>query len=83
MSDSTILPAAETPSAKPSRRWPVIVAGLCLVAGAAVGMGWLLNKNQAPAPQLVAEKLGMSRPDGLLETHSLSQLPKEDRKSVV
>lgn len=78
MSDSTVLPAAgETPSAKPARRWPAIVVGVCLVAGVAAGMGWLMHKNKAPAPQLAAEKLGMSRPDGLLETHSLSQLPKD------
>ena len=66
-----------TPAAKPSRRWPAIVVGLCLVAGVVAGMGWLMQKNKAPAPQLAAEKLGMSRPDGLLETHSLSQLPKD------
>ncbi|HEF4761052.1 TPA: DUF2138 domain-containing protein [Pseudomonas putida] len=81
MSDSTDLPAAppaaETPSVKPSRRWPTIVLGLCLVAGVAGGMGWWLHKSKAPAPQLAAEKLGMSRPDGLLETRSLSQLPKD------
>ncbi|AWY41409.1 DUF2138 family protein [Pseudomonas putida] len=75
--DSTAAPAAETPGAKPSRRWPAIVVGLCLVAGVAAGMGWLMHKSKAPAPQLAAEKLGMSRPDGLLETHSLSQLPKD------
>ena len=66
-----------TPAAKPSRRWPAIVVGLCLVAGVVAGMGWLMQKNKAPAPQLAAEKLGMSRLDGLLETHSLSQLPKD------
>ncbi|WP_095197210.1 DUF2138 domain-containing protein [Pseudomonas sp. Irchel 3A7] len=70
-------PAAETPSVKPSRRWPAIVVGACLVAGVAAGMGWLMQKSKAPAPQLAAEKLGMSRPDGLLETRSLSQLPKD------
>jgi len=69
--------AAETPSIKPSRRWPAIVVGLCLIAGVAAGMGWFMQKNKAPAPQLASEKLGMSRPDGLLETHSLSQLPKD------
>ncbi|MGY2340611.1 DUF2138 domain-containing protein [Pseudomonas sp. SDO5532_S415] len=81
MSDSNDLPAAppaaETPSVKPSRRWPAIVVGACLVAGVAGGMGWLMQKSKAPAPQLAAEKLGMSRPDGLLETRSLSQLPKD------
>ena len=77
MSDNTVTPAAETPNAKPSRRWPAIVVGLCLVAGVAAGMGWLMKKSTAPVPQLAAEKLGMSRPDGLLETRSLSQLPKD------
>lgn len=77
MSDNTPVPAAENPGAKPSRRWPAIVVGLCLVAGVAAAVGWLMHKNNTPAPQLAAEKLGMSRPDGLLETHSLSQLPKD------
>jgi len=77
MSDNTVSAAAESPSVKPSRRWPVIVGGLCLVVGVAAGMGWLMKKSTAPAPQLAAEKLGMSRPDGLLETHSLSQLPRD------
>ncbi|MCW8275970.1 DUF2138 domain-containing protein [Pseudomonas sp. PCH199] len=81
MSDTTDLPAAapaaETPSVKPSRRWPAIVVGVCLVAGVVGGMGWLMHKSKAPAPQLVAEKLGMSRPDALLETRSLSQLPRD------
>ncbi|MGE8067593.1 DUF2138 domain-containing protein [Pseudomonas sp. NPDC089569] len=76
MSDNTAAPA-DTPSVKPSRRWPAIVAGLCLIAGVAGGMGWLMHKSKAPAPQLAAQKLGMSRPDGLLETRSLSQLPKD------
>ena len=77
MSDNTASPANEAPGAKPSRRWPLIVGGLVLVAGVAAGMGWLLHKPNAPMPELAAEKLGMSRPDGLLETHSLSQLPKD------
>jgi len=77
MSDNTASPANEAPGAKPSRRWPLIVGGLVLVAGVAAGMGWLLHKPKAPMPELAAEKLGMSRPDGLLETHSLSQLPKD------
>ncbi|NUT75728.1 DUF2138 domain-containing protein [Pseudomonas sp. C1C7] len=77
MSENTAAPAAQTPGVKPSRRWPVIVVGLCLVAGVAAGMGWFMQKHQEPAPQLAAEKLGMSRPDGLLETRSLSQLPKD------
>jgi uncharacterized protein YfaA (DUF2138 family) len=77
MSDNTVSPSAQTPDATPSRRWPAIVIGLCLVAGVAAGMGWLMTKSTAPAPQLAAQKLGMSRPDGLLETHSLSQLPRD------
>jgi uncharacterized protein YfaA (DUF2138 family) len=36
-----------------------------------------MHKPKAPAPALASDKLGMSRPDGLLETHSLSQLPKD------
>ncbi|MBZ9784628.1 DUF2138 domain-containing protein [Pseudomonas sp. REP124] len=77
MSENTAAPVAPTPGVKPSRRWPAIVVGLCLVAGVAAGMGWFMQKHKEPAPQLAAEKLGMSRPDGLLETRSLSQLPKD------
>ncbi|RKS12245.1 uncharacterized protein YfaA (DUF2138 family) [Pseudomonas sp. WPR_5_2] len=77
MSENAAAPAAETPGVKPSRRWPAIIVGLCLVVGVAGGMGWLMHKSKTPAPQLAAEKLGMSRPDGLLETRSLSQLPKD------
>jgi uncharacterized protein YfaA (DUF2138 family) len=81
MSDSTVssaaTPAAVAPAGKPSRRWPALVLGVCLVAGVAAGLGWLLHKPKAPAPLLASDKLGMSRPDGLLETHSLSQLPKD------
>ncbi|WLI14787.1 MULTISPECIES: DUF2138 domain-containing protein [Pseudomonas] len=72
MSDNTVSPAANT-----SRRWPALVIGLCLVAGVAGGLGWFLNKPKAPPAELASDKLGMSRPDGLLETHSLSQLPKD------
>ncbi|VVM79151.1 hypothetical protein PS662_02225 [Pseudomonas fluorescens] len=72
MSDNTV-----TPAAKPSRRWPAVLIGLCLVAGVAAGLGWFMQKPKAPAAQLASDKLGMSRPDGLLETHSLSQLPKD------
>ncbi|AFY22003.1 hypothetical protein PputUW4_04813 [Pseudomonas sp. UW4] len=36
-----------------------------------------MHKPKAPAPALASDKLGMGRPDGLLETHSLSQLPKD------
>ena len=77
MSDNTVSPAADAPAAKPPRRWPALVIGLCLVAGVAGGLGWFLHKPKAPPAQLASDKLGMSRPDGLLETHSLSQLPKD------
>ncbi|WP_095053265.1 DUF2138 domain-containing protein [Pseudomonas sp. Irchel s3b2] len=77
MSDKTVSPAADTPAAKPPRRWPALLVGLCLVAGVAGGLGWFLNKPKAPPAELASDKLGMSRPDGLLETHSLSQLPKD------
>ncbi|MBD9561690.1 DUF2138 domain-containing protein [Pseudomonas sp. PDM09] len=81
MSDNTISPAvppaADAPAANTSRRWPALVIGLCLVAGVAGGLGWFLNKPKAPPAELASDKLGMGRPDGLLETHSLSQLPKD------
>ncbi|NSX09722.1 DUF2138 domain-containing protein [Pseudomonas lini] len=77
MSDKTVSPAADAPAANTSRRWPALLVGLCLVAGVAGGVGWFLNKPKAPPAELASDKLGMSRPDGLLETHSLSQLPKD------
>lgn len=77
MSDNTVTPATDTPAAKPSRRWPLLLAGLCLVAGVAGGFGWLLLKPKAPPAELASDKLGLSRPDALLETRSLSQLPKD------
>ncbi|RON55841.1 DUF2138 domain-containing protein [Pseudomonas frederiksbergensis] len=81
MSDNTIspaaTPAAETPAAKTPRRWPAVLIGLCLVAGVAGGLGWFMHKPKVPLAQLASDKLGMSRPDGLLETNSLSQLPKD------
>ncbi|WP_415771679.1 DUF2138 domain-containing protein [Pseudomonas sp. LB3P38] len=77
MSDNTVSPAAETPAAKTPRRWPALLVGLVLVAGVAAGLGWFMHKPKAPPAALVSDKLGMSRPDGLLETHSLSQLPKD------
>ncbi|SEO45273.1 Uncharacterized conserved protein YfaA, DUF2138 family [Pseudomonas sp. ok266] len=77
MSDNTVTSAADTPAAKPSRRWPLLLAGLCLVAGVAGGFGWLLLKPKAPPADLASDKLGLSRPDALLETRSLSQLPKD------
>ncbi|MBA4273533.1 MAG: DUF2138 domain-containing protein [Pseudomonas sp.] len=77
MSDNTVTPAAETPAGKPSWRWPLLLAGLCLVAGVAGGFGWLLLKPKAPPVELAGDRLGLSRPDALLETRSLSQLPKD------
>ncbi|MBO1541994.1 DUF2138 domain-containing protein [Pseudomonas sp. OA65] len=77
MSDNTASPTTPTPVAKPARRWPAILIGLCLVAGVAAGLGWFMNKPKAPPMELALDKLGLSRPDGLLETHSLSQLPKD------
>jgi uncharacterized protein YfaA (DUF2138 family) len=77
MSDSTVTPAAGAPAAKSSLHWPTLLIGICLVAGVAGGLGWLMYKPKAPAPALASDKLGMGRPDGLLETHSLSQLPKD------
>ncbi|WP_223466773.1 DUF2138 domain-containing protein [Pseudomonas sp. GL-RE-26] len=77
MSDSTVTPAAGAPAAKSSLHWPTLLIGICLVVGVAAGLGWFMHKPKAPAPVLASDKLGMSRPDGLLETHSLSQLPKD------
>ncbi|MGX1171510.1 DUF2138 domain-containing protein [Pseudomonas sp. R151218B TE3479] len=77
MSDNTASPTTPTPAAKPVRRWPAILIGLCLVAGVAAGLGWFMTKPKAPPMELALEKLGLSRPDGLLEAHSLSQLPKD------
>jgi uncharacterized protein YfaA (DUF2138 family) len=77
MSDNTVTPAAATPAAKPSRRWPLVLLGLCLVAGVAGGFGWLLLKPKAPPATLASDRLGLGRPDALLETRSLSQLPKD------
>ena len=77
MSDSTVTPAAGAPATKPSLHWPTLLIGICLVVGVAGGLGWFMHKPKAPAPVLASDKLGMSRPDGLLETHSLSQLPKD------
>ncbi|WP_288096605.1 DUF2138 domain-containing protein [Pseudomonas sp.] len=77
MSENIMSPAADASAAKPSRRWPALLLGLGLVAVVAGGVGWFLHKPKAPAPVLASDKLGMSRPDGLLETRSLSQLPKD------
>ncbi|WP_439125282.1 MAG: DUF2138 domain-containing protein [Pseudomonas rhizophila] len=77
MSDNTASPTAPAPATKPVRRWPALLIGLCLVAGVAAGLGWFMIKPKAPPMELALEKLGLSRPDGLLEAHSLSQLPKD------
>jgi uncharacterized protein YfaA (DUF2138 family) len=77
MSDSTVTPVAGAPAAKSPLHWPTLLIGICLVVGVAGGLGWFMHKPKAPAPVLASDKLGMSRPDGLLETHSLSQLPKD------
>ncbi|VVQ13999.1 hypothetical protein PS934_04035 [Pseudomonas fluorescens] len=77
MSDSTVTPAAGAPAAKSPLHWPTLLIGICLVIVVAGGLGWFMHKPKAPAPALASDKLGMSRPDGLLETHSLSQLPKD------
>ena len=77
MSENIVSPAADSAAAKPSRRWPALLLGLGLVAVVAGGVGWFLHKPETPAPVLASDKLGMSRPDGLLETRSLSQLPKD------
>lgn len=77
MSENTASPSAGVPGTeqpgKP-RRWPALVMGLCLVAAVASGLGC---KPKAPVAELAGDKLGLSRPDGLLETHSLTQLPKD------
>jgi uncharacterized protein YfaA (DUF2138 family) len=77
MSDNTVTPAAGAAPAKASLHWPTLLIGLCLVTVVAGGMGWFMHKPKVPAPVLASDKLGMGRPDGLLETHSLSQLPKD------
>jgi len=77
MSDNAASPAVPTAAGQPSRRWPALLIGLVLVAGVAGGLGWLLHKPKVPAAALASDKLGLSRPDALLETRSLSQLPKD------
>lgn len=77
MSDNAASPAVPTAAGQPSRRWPALLIGLVLVAGVAGGLGWLLHKSKVPAAALASDKLGLSRPDALLETRSLSQLPKD------
>ncbi|MGP6420020.1 DUF2138 domain-containing protein [Pseudomonas putida] len=77
MSDNAASPAVPTAAGQPSRRWPALLIGLVLVAGVAGGLGWLLHKPKVPTAILASDKLGLSRPDALLETRSLSQLPKD------
>ncbi|NBF03303.1 DUF2138 family protein [Pseudomonas sp. Fl5BN2] len=77
MSENTASPAVGIPATDQlagKRRWPALVVGLCLVAAAITGVGC---KPKTPVAELAGDKLGLSRPDGLLETHSLSQLPKD------
>ncbi len=81
MSDNTASPAAAAPATPPtagSRRWLGLVLGLCVTGAVVGGLGWFFqHKSVAPVPELALEKLGVSRPDALLETASLSQLPKD------
>ncbi len=81
MSDNTASPDTAVPAAPQptgSRRWLGLVLGLCVAGTVAGGLGWFFHhKPAAPAPELALEKLGVSRPDALLETASLSQLPKD------
>lgn len=77
MSDNAASPVVPTPAGQTFRRWPALLIGLVLVAGVAGGLGWLLHKPKVPAAALASDKLGLSRPDALLETRSLSQLPKD------
>jgi uncharacterized protein YfaA (DUF2138 family) len=57
-------------------RWPLVALGLCLVAAIAAGMGWFFH-GPKPAPALAMDAVGLSRPDALLQSRSLSQLPKD------
>ena len=80
MSEQTAVPAVTPTGAAPTtgkRRNLLLAAGLCLVAVIAGGMGWYLHKPPLPAMSLAMDKLGLSRPDALLETQSLSQLPRD------
>ncbi|MET0124054.1 MAG: DUF2138 family protein, partial [Pseudomonas caspiana] len=80
MSDNSTSATSEptgTPAVKPARRWPLLLGGLCVVAGVAGAMGWFMHKPKAPMAEIASDKLRLSRPDGLLETTSLSQLPKD------
>ncbi len=83
MADNTVSPeadvlASDAPATPTSRRRPIVLLGLCLFAGVAGGLGWFMHKPPVlPAAALASDKLGMSRPDGLLETSSLKQLPKD------
>ncbi len=76
MSDNSTS-ATGVPAVKPSRRWPLLLAGLCGIAGMAGAMGWFMHKTKAPMTVIASDTLRLSRPDGLLETTSLSQLPKD------
>ncbi|GFM57952.1 DUF2138 domain-containing protein [Pseudomonas cichorii] len=78
MSDnSTATAAPRSAETLVVKRRPVLLAGLFLVAGVAGAMGWFMHKPKVPVAAIASERLGMSRPDGLLETRSLSQLPRD------
>ncbi|KQQ55579.1 hypothetical protein ASF84_09550 [Pseudomonas sp. Leaf127] len=76
-STSVIDESTGTPALKTSRRWPLLLGGLCVAAGVAGAMGWFMHNPKAPMAEIASDKLRLSRPDGLLETVSLSQLPKD------
>lgn len=73
--------AAASPQQPSSpRRRPVWAVGLGLLVIAAGAVAWWAthsHKALAPANALALEKLGLSRPDALLESTSLSRLPKD------
>ena len=90
MSDNT--PSSSAPSGAPSnaspapgvRRWPLILAGLVAVAvlgGVALRYGLLPSHHgqvaSLEAPQGEAPAFNLKRPDALIDSASLSRLPKE------
>lgn len=77
MSETTAVPAATPAPSTGKRRNLLLAVGLCLVAAVAGGLGWYLHKPKLPAMALAMDQFGLSRPDALLETRSLSQLPRD------
>ncbi len=80
MSENTAVPATPAPGPVPStgkRRKALLALGLCLVAVVAAGLGFYLHKPKPVAQALAMDPLGLSHPDALLETRSLSQLPRD------